>query len=1278
MVDLEQQRQIWSIFIDAQEQIIKLRSAPFSILPDRTQIEGDKIHLYVNEDQNIDDFTQLLCSIYKIDREKFSLKDEFIIQNANITNTITGEDKLMLVEYGAKCFIKFYLDPVIDGKLIIKSPTITTKVLDDFNKVIESLSATFPSIIFLKSKNNKEIPFRQFYKDSDQKYRLGDIMTNELQKLDDSLFGYEIFIPDGDEHKYLFENDETSRFEEESTRFAELRGSSFFANDIEIGKLYKVNYPELYLTISEESSEVVITLFDKKLVTTVSPNLIGEIEKNKRLRDTLNSIKYGENLKNPNFSQFIFDSSCARSIEDIEFHLHSDGTTVRELNEHLLNKGLNDSQKQAIIKALLAEDLALIQGPPGTGKSTAIAEIMWQLIRRDCQNRGSHIESSEEKERILLTSETNLAVDNAIDRIVNSFNNLVKPIRIGDEEKLEVEGRQFSLAEMKMWVDENPNSTNEETEEGEAYPQRIILQNWIDNIKRRAFIEGSESIPSDIKAIWLETLKRPSNDIRKLFYKCYLKYCNVIGATCSSIGEKGSLGKWTGFYHRYQEIFGRCPISFTTVIQDESSKSTPAELALPLIYGRRSVVIGDHRQLPPLLDRQEFISTLEYVAQKTNVESDRIKTKELIRYVKGRFRELEISHFERLFTDIDSSLRGTFNLQYRMHPDINEVIRQFYIMDGGLECGLTRPHDLGVNDPDIGNRFSRYHGIEIPRFIRPENHVIWIDVKSPEIQEGTSRINYGEIDAIRWILSEFDSSSSFEKFQTNWDDLDDKQIGLISFYGKQINLLRNLRKEFRKIPLRISSVDRFQGMERNIIIVSMVRSDRIALSKNQKPDFNIYGALGYPEQKDMGFARSPNRLNVALSRAKRLLIIVGNSDLFTQNPIYKQVYDVIQKNPNGRIINYAHKMSEEPLLPILLSSNLNTRDIDDRDMHLRISETWFTENKTNPKIAVLELSTKAVKLLIGDQEMIKKGPFSFDNFIRDTDRTETGNGLDINNLMDIGYFNNHVLPSIQRKLTRVKENKVDVLYTVATAAYRTAENRNDIVSYIKNNSGINVKILSKEEESKATLLAYLYSTSKQQELFSSDFILMIDQGGGSTEVAFFKNNLLILSNSLDIGTSSLRNTLIKTSKRDTLLSHALVQNDSDLRERLQVLFEREEFGIIKDSNCFCIGVGTSITKVSGKHGSSHQHDKCLTKDQLILKINRLHDKLCNRFDTVTDLLNAIQHTDMNGELEKMVAVRIGLPMFIEIMDYYNIQRITVSGAGLWYGIFFKALHNISE
>lgn len=97
-----------------------------------------------------------------------------------------------------------------------------------------------------------------------------------------------------------------------------------------------------------------------------------------------------------------------------------------------------------------------------------------------------------------------------------------------------------------------------------------------------------------------------------------------------------------------------------------------------------------------------------------------------------------------------------------MHPDINDVIKQFYIKDGGLECGF-----IDEDYESEGTPFSRFHGINIEGLIAPENHVIWIDTNSPEIAEGTSRVNMGEVDAINWVLSQLASSASLSSITTN-------------------------------------------------------------------------------------------------------------------------------------------------------------------------------------------------------------------------------------------------------------------------------------------------------------------------------------------------------------------------------------------------------------------------------------------------------------------------------------------------------------------------------
>lgn len=773
----------------------------------------------------------------------------------------------------------------------------------------DKLRESFPSIQFQSNAKDGTLYFFQEYSDSTKYKQLVRSLQDELKELDPS-YSYEVYTcPEGKE-KYRLSLDNDSLQESLSDAVKDLRGCDFLVKDFKIGKLIRVNFPQLTFDISSVDNNQISYLIDNELLRYIIPDITGELEKISRLRKSFSAISTGKGLQNSNLSKFIFDASKAKLIQDIDFYTNTQSDFYKGLNDNLLNTKVNESQKQAIIKTLLAEDLALIQGPPGTGKSTAIAEIIWQHIRIGLRDK--------KPQRILLTSETNLAVDNAIARVVNSTHNLVKPIRIGGEEKLEMEGKQFNIDTLKQWVETgslsySDNEDDSVDEQEDNISQKIILDNWLSNISNR--IDKSQ-MSKDVYELWKNILNNPTKETRQIVFDKYIHNCNVVGATCSSIGDRSTKGAPTGFFRTYCELFGNVQnrtnkdgknvstyngnIRFDTVIQDESSKATPAELSLPLIYGKKNIIIGDHRQLPPLLDKEEFFSTLKFLSNRTEDDQKIREIQKLQIFVEKYFKEMEISHFQRLFESIHDSLKGVFNTQYRMHPAINEVIKQFYTKDGGLECGLDISQ---VEDTNVSNPQSRYHGLDIDGFISPDKHVLWIDTRTPEMLVGTSRVNYGEVEAISKILDKLHQSDCFCNYQALWENDEDKQIGVISFYGKQLKLLRELRKQHKEIPIRISTVDRFQGMERNIIIVSMVRSNCIMSDKDQRADYELYPNLGFAEQTDLGFAKSPNRLNVALSRAKRLLIIVGNSDLFRTKAIYDNVYRCIENSPYGKIIN---------------------------------------------------------------------------------------------------------------------------------------------------------------------------------------------------------------------------------------------------------------------------------------------------------------------------------------------------------------------------------------
>ena len=172
-------------------------------------------------------------------------------------------------------------------------------------------------------------------------------------------------------------------------------------------------------------------------------------------------------------------------------------------------------------------------------------------------------------------------------------------------------------------------------------------------------------------------------------------------------------------------------------------------------------------------------------------------------------------------------------------------------------------------------------------------------------QKNQVELNDGEVEAVKRVLKYLKNSKGFEKYFSHWEQikseekkLQEQEIGIISFYGHQVRKLQDVRrfaKSELKLPVRLKTVDKFQGMERNIIIVSTVRSSKLINNGRVIPN------------NDYGFAKSPERLNVALSRARRLLIVVGNLHFFESyknkygERIYKNAIDIIRSE--GNIIN---------------------------------------------------------------------------------------------------------------------------------------------------------------------------------------------------------------------------------------------------------------------------------------------------------------------------------------------------------------------------------------
>ena len=366
--------------------------------------------------------------------------------------------------------------------------------------------------------------------------------------------------------------------------------------------------------------------------------------------------------------------------------------------------------------------------------------------------------------------------------------------------------------------------------------------------------------------------------------------------------------------------------------------------------------------------------------------------------------------------------------------------------------------------------------------------------------------------------------------------------------------------------------------------------------------------------------------------------------------------------------------------------NMNLRDITEKDDNLTIIKTKLIPNPNEKKYAVIELSTKAVKLLFAKntqlQDQLKEDGFSFHLFYREGRKTETGKGLNDKNEMDMVFFNKRVIPVIQQMIRKAKQNDIEIIYSVATAAYRTALNRSEIIKTIKGKCGLNVKILSKEEESRATITAFVFSKPKHlSEQFSkANNILMIDQGGGSTEITLHDEKTNPKGKySLNLGTTVMKTILFREATKSTTLDSALKNVTKLIKDRLNTFLKSTNSDFLKNNTIdMTLSVGTAITNATNKKGNKDQHGTILRLDSIKDTINRIDEKLKSKYDhRISDLLSDLEENNKGKErLDNLIVMRVGLVMFIEIMENFNISELIVSGTGLWYGIYFQQVFKL--
>ena len=419
--------------------------------------------------------------------------------------------------------------------------------------------------------------------------------------------------------------------------------------------------------------------------------------------------------------------------------------------------------------------------------------------------------------QVLVCAQSNMAVDWISEKLVDRGVNVLRignPTRVNDKMLGFTYERRF---------ESHPD-----------YPQLWAIRKAIRELRKNRK-KGSENYHQKMDRLKSRAAEIEIRINSELFGEARVIACTLVGSA-----------------HRLLE-----GMKFGTLFIDEAAQALEAACWIPMKRASRVILAGDHCQLPPTV---KSIAALRAGLGKTLMERIAENKPEVVTLLKIQYRmNDEIMRFSSDWF-YGGKVESAPQIKYRSVLDYDHPIT--WIDTSNEENQITIEGEDAPED-----------SASTASSVSAANQNSDLNFKEQFVGESFGRINKAEAELTLLTLAEYFTKIGKQRVLSESID-----VGIISPYRAQVQYLKKLIKKYEFFkPYRrlisVNTVDGFQGQERDVILISLVRSN---------------------DEGQIGFLKDLRRMNVAMTRARMKLIILGNKDTMTKHPFYKKLWEYVE------------------------------------------------------------------------------------------------------------------------------------------------------------------------------------------------------------------------------------------------------------------------------------------------------------------------------------------------------------------------------------------------